>query len=366
MSTRTVTYLILRPVSGAPWANGQLSWLLIPGSFDGEASYPSQQKTSYTDENGEGEVELWTNEEGSVASVYRVTLPSGETADFTLPAGVDPIDLTVLRATGVINADWTDELLSTAIANNPDLKGPPGDPGPEGPAGPAGPEGVEGPVGPAGPAGPVGPEGPPGTGGGVESVNGDTGPAVILTAAEVGADPAGTAAGLVASEADARSAADAGLAGSLASEMSTRGGADAALDTRIDALELAPPAHVHPTSEITGLDAALAARAAKYLTINAQTGTTYTLVLTDANGVVVELDNASPFALTIPLNATVAFPLGTVINGFQKGAGQITVAITGGGTLRAPAGTKTRAQYSEFSLRKRDTDIWVLSGDLTT
>lgn len=106
--------------------------------------------------------------------------------------------------------------------------------------------------------------------------------------------------------------------------------------------------------------------AAKYLTINSQTGTTYTLVLTDADGVVVECNNASAITLTIPLNSSVAFPIGTVINLYQLGAGQVTVAITGGGTLRAPSGAKLRVQYSEATLRKRDTDTWVLSGDLTT
>lgn len=64
--------------------------------------------------------------------------------------------------------------------------GPQGDTGPEGPEGPAGPTGA---TGPAGPAGPEGPQGEPGTGS-VSSVNGDTGPDVVLDAADVGAAPA--------------------------------------------------------------------------------------------------------------------------------------------------------------------------------
>lgn len=71
-------------------------------------------------------------------------------------------------------------------------EGPVGPAGPEGPVGPAGPtgptgltgpEGPEGPQGPQGPVGPAGPEGPPGS---VDTVNGETGPDVVLTQDDVG------------------------------------------------------------------------------------------------------------------------------------------------------------------------------------
>lgn len=100
------------------------------------------------------------------------------------------------------------------------------------------------------------------------------------------------------------------------------------------------------------------------MSINSQTGTTYTLVLSDA-GKVVEISNASAITVTIPTNASVAFPIGTVLEVFQLGAGQITIAV-GSITLRAPGGAKTRVQYSTLSLRKRATDEWVISGDTTT
>jgi hypothetical protein len=98
---------------------------------------------------------------------------------------------------------------------------------------------------------------------------------------------------------------------------------------------------------------------------NSQSNTTYTLVRADM-GKIVDCNNASAIALTIPLNSSVAFPIGTVINIYQAGAGQITVAGAGGVTLRAPGGAKTRVQYSVISLWKRNTDEWVLSGDSTT
>lgn len=97
--------------------------------------------------------------------------------------------------------------------------------------------------------------------------------------------------------------------------------------------------------------------------INAQTGTTYTLVLTDANRVVT-LSNAAAITLTVPTNASVAFPIGTTVTIAQTGAGQVTVSSSA--TIRATPGAKLRAQYSAASLIKIATDEWLLVGDLTS
>lgn len=101
------------------------------------------------------------------------------------------------------------------------------------------------------------------------------------------------------------------------------------------------------------------------LLTNAQTGTTYTLALTDANNTVVELNNASSIALTVPLNSSVAFPTGSQITLLQTGAGQVTVAGAGGVTVNATPGLKLRAQWSSATLVKRATDTWVLIGDVS-
>jgi hypothetical protein len=100
------------------------------------------------------------------------------------------------------------------------------------------------------------------------------------------------------------------------------------------------------------------------LLTNAQTGTTYTFVLTDANNTIVELSNASAITATIPLNSSVAFPIGSQIQLLQTGAGQVTVA-SGGTTLNGTPGLKLRAQWSSATLVKRGTDTWVLIGDLS-
>jgi hypothetical protein len=101
-----------------------------------------------------------------------------------------------------------------------------------------------------------------------------------------------------------------------------------------------------------------------FLSTNAQTGTTYTLVLAD-QGKLVEMSNASGITLTIPTNASVAYPTGTQINLLQTGAGQVTVAGAGGVTVNATPGLKLRAQWSSATLVKRGTDTWVLLGDLS-
>lgn len=98
---------------------------------------------------------------------------------------------------------------------------------------------------------------------------------------------------------------------------------------------------------------------------NAQTGTTYTLVLSDA-GKMVTLTNASAITLTVPPNSSVAFPTNTRIDLLQYGAGQVTVAAGAGVTIYSKASAlKLSAQYAGATLWKKATDTWVLVGDIS-
>lgn len=101
------------------------------------------------------------------------------------------------------------------------------------------------------------------------------------------------------------------------------------------------------------------------VTTNNQTGTSYTLVLTDA-GKVIELNNAAAITLTVPPVSSVAFSAGDVIELWQQGAGQVSVAAGAGVTIRS-SGSKLKltGQYSSAALRYRGSDEWVLVGDLT-
>ena len=95
--------------------------------------------------------------------------------------------------------------------------------------------------------------------------------------------------------------------------------------------------------------------------INAQTGTSYTLVLTDASKTVT-MSNASANTLTVPPNASVAFPTGTRLMVQQLGAGATTIAAGAGVTINAPT-TVTLAideQYESRGLLKTDTNTWQL------
>lgn len=100
------------------------------------------------------------------------------------------------------------------------------------------------------------------------------------------------------------------------------------------------------------------------VSINAQTGTTYTLVIGDA-GKLITMSNAAANTLTIPPNSSVAFPVGTIINITQTGAGQTTIAPGSGVTIQsADTKTKLRVQYSSCSIIKTATDTWILIGDI--
>lgn len=98
-------------------------------------------------------------------------------------------------------------------------------------------------------------------------------------------------------------------------------------------------------------------------TVNTQTAS-YTLVLADA-GKMVEMNVGSANNLTVPTDASVAFPVGTRVDITQYGAGQTTVVASGGVTIRATPGLKMRAQYSGATLVKRATDEWYLYGDIS-
>lgn len=95
--------------------------------------------------------------------------------------------------------------------------------------------------------------------------------------------------------------------------------------------------------------------------VNPQTGTTYTLGLADADRAV-HCANAAAITVTVPTNASVAFPVGTVLTIRQTGAGQVTVAPAGGVTLRAYGGAKTAGQWAATGLHKIGTDEWALDG----
>ena len=99
------------------------------------------------------------------------------------------------------------------------------------------------------------------------------------------------------------------------------------------------------------------------LAINAQTGTTYTLVLSDA-GKLVTLDNAAAITLYVPEDASVDFPVGTQILLAQLDA-QVTVEEGATAvTIITPETYSLRKAGAQAALVKIAADTWLLEGNL--
>lgn len=98
----------------------------------------------------------------------------------------------------------------------------------------------------------------------------------------------------------------------------------------------------------------------------APVNTNYTLVYTD-EGKMVEMNYNvdAPLTVTIPLNSSVAFPIGTEISIIQIGSGTTVITGSAGVTVNSYLGLKTiEAQYGVASVVKRGTDSWYLFGNL--
>jgi hypothetical protein len=99
------------------------------------------------------------------------------------------------------------------------------------------------------------------------------------------------------------------------------------------------------------------------VSLNSKTAN-YTLVLGDATKTI-EMNVGSANTLTIPTNASVAFPVGTQIIVLQTNTGQTTLTPAGGVTLNSKdAKTKLSGQWAGATLIKRATNTWVAVGDL--
>lgn len=100
---------------------------------------------------------------------------------------------------------------------------------------------------------------------------------------------------------------------------------------------------------------------------NADATSDYTAVTADQYQVLVPMNKATAVAFKIPTNASVAFPVGTVITLLNKGAGLCTIsAVTSGTTTVLSAGavaaSPTLGQYKTAACIKTATDVWYVVG----
>jgi hypothetical protein len=99
--------------------------------------------------------------------------------------------------------------------------------------------------------------------------------------------------------------------------------------------------------------------------INAQTGTTYTLVAGDLNDLVT-LNNASAITLTVPPSV---FSANDIISISQIGAGQVTLAQGAGVTINSNGATATapklRTRWSSASIICTASNTFLVVGDIS-
>jgi hypothetical protein len=146
-----------------------------------------------------------------------------------------------------------------------------------------------------------------------------------------------------------------------ATELGYLDGVTSAVQTQMDA-KLATA-----TASSTYLPTATAATTYSplILTFNAQTGTTYTLVSTDANAKLVTMSNAGAITLTIPPDI---FTAGQTIDIQSIGAGLTTFAAGAGVTITstgaASAAPIIRAQESAATVVCKATNVFTVIGDI--
>jgi hypothetical protein len=114
----------------------------------------------------------------------------------------------------------------------------------------------------------------------------------------------------------------------------------------------------------SGMTVTGTAVATQGMPIASQSANTKTLALTD-NGSYVRCSNSTTMTITIPANATVAFPTGAEMVFFQVGAGNVQFANAAGVTVNSKESlVNLTGQYSAATLKKIATNTWDLIGDL--
>lgn len=125
-----------------------------------------------------------------------------------------------------------------------------------------------------------------------------------------------------------------------------------------------PTGPTGPTGS-TGATGATGASGTNLAGFNAQTGTTYTLVVGDKDKIVTA-SNAAAITVTVPPSV---FSANDIINVQQIGAGQVSFAQGAGVTITSTGATSTapklRAQYSAASVICTASNTFTVIGDIS-
>jgi hypothetical protein len=143
-----------------------------------------------------------------------------------------------------------------------------------------------------------------------------------------------------------------------------------AVDTSLADLKGGTTGQVLAKASNTNMDFTWIAQDDSSLTINAQTGTSYTAVIGDAINTLVTMDNASANTFNIPTDASVNFDIGTVLNIYMKGVGITTITATTPGTTTvvsagATIGSPVLGRYKVASAVKLAANSWFVIGGIS-
>jgi hypothetical protein len=142
-------------------------------------------------------------------------------------------------------------------------------------------------------------------------------------------------------------------------------------DTRVLATSNVPAqgdiSSVTAGAGLTGGGSSGAVTLATSIATNSQTVTSYTLALAD-NGKFITFNNSGATAVTIPLNSSVALPIGAAIIMAQFDTGQVTVQGASGVVVESAGASssapKTRTLYSSIAAIQIAANNWYVTGDL--
>ena len=101
---------------------------------------------------------------------------------------------------------------------------------------------------------------------------------------------------------------------------------------------------------------------ASYSAVRTQSGTTYTLALTDA-GDYIQTTSSTAVTITVPPQSSVTWAADTEIYFEQNDTGQITIAGASGVTINSSETLKTAGRYSVIALKRVASDTWTLTGE---
>ena len=135
--------------------------------------------------------------------------------------------------------------------------------------------------------------------------------------------------------------------------------------TAVGSSTLIPVISVNAKGQVTALTTVAAAGGSSlFYTVSADKTASSTLALTDAQ-TICPVNSAAGVNLTIPTNAAVALPIGSVVNVIQVGAGRINYQASNGVTVLSPSAQVSSAgQYFSNILSKIATNTWHIEGSL--